>query len=88
MFSLGYFVLRKILRICHQQHITSIADFISARYGGSRVLAGLVSIIAVIGILPYISLQLKAVASSYELIEQWQPSCLLFQLRKVGQEKF
>jgi len=77
MFSLGYYVLRKILRICHQQHITSISDFISARYGGSRVLAGLVSIIAVIGILPYISLQLKAVGSSYGLIEQYSNSQMM-----------
>jgi len=77
MFSLGYYVLRKILRICHQQHITSISDFISARYGGSRILAGLVSIIAVIGIMPYISLQLKAVASSYDLIGQYSNSQMI-----------
>jgi len=77
MFSLGYLVLLKILTICHRQHITSISDFISARYGGSRILAGLVSIIAVIGIMPYISLQLKAVASSYDLIGSYSGSSML-----------
>jgi hypothetical protein len=46
----------------HQQanRITSLADFIASRYGKSALLGGLVTVIAVIGILPYISLQLKA----------------------------
>jgi Na+/proline symporter len=51
-------MLRKILRIAKTQHITTIADFISARYGKNQTLAGLVTVIAVIGIMPYISLQL------------------------------
>lgn len=76
LFLGGYYLLLKIVRICHQQHITSIADFISARYGGSRLLAGMVSIIAVIGILPYISLQLKAVSASYDLVGDYSSSTL------------
>ena len=43
-------------------NITSIADFVAARYGKSQLLAGLVTVIAVVGVLPYIALQLKAVA--------------------------
>ncbi|UOQ77056.1 hypothetical protein MUN84_21790 [Hymenobacter sp. 5516J-16] len=31
----AWLVLRKIIRICRQQRLTSIADFISARYGKS-----------------------------------------------------
>ena len=46
----------------------SLADFISSRYGKSAVLGGLVTVIAVVGIVPYIALQLKAVASSLETI--------------------
>ena len=65
MFALGWVVLRKMIRISKVNRITSIADFISSRYGKSHLLGGLVTIIAVIGIMPYISLQLKAVASSY-----------------------
>lgn len=53
----------KMLRISKAQRLTSIADFIAARYGKSQFLAGLVTIIAVIGIVPYIALQLKAVSS-------------------------
>jgi len=64
-------LLRKIVRISKTQHITTIADFISARYGKDQALAGMVTVIAVIGITPYISLQLKAVSSSFELLRHY-----------------
>ena len=53
--------MRKIIRISKANRITSLADFVSSRYGKSALLAGLVTVIAVIGVLPYIALQLKAV---------------------------
>lgn len=56
-----YMLLRKLVLISKNQHITSIADFISARYGKSPVLAVIVTFLAVFGIVPYISLQLKAI---------------------------
>jgi hypothetical protein len=68
MFALGWIVLRKMIRISKVHRITSIADFISSRYGKSHMLGGLVTIIAVIGIMPYISLQLKAVSSSFSVL--------------------
>ena len=68
MFALGWVVLRKMIRISKVNRITSIADFVSSRYGKSHLLGGLVTIIAVIGIMPYISLQLKAVASSFVVL--------------------
>jgi len=58
----------KIIRICKLNRITSIADFISSRYGKSSRLGGLVALIAVIGTTPYISLQLKSIATSFEII--------------------
>lgn len=61
-------VLVKMLHIAKAQRITSIADFIAARYGKSALLAGLVTVIAVIGVVPYIALQLKAVAASLEVL--------------------
>ncbi len=67
-FALGWIVLRKMIRISKVHRITSIADFISSRYGKSHMLGGLVTIIAVIGIMPYISLQLKAVSSSFNVL--------------------
>ena len=68
---LWWFVLRKMLRVAKQARITSLADFIASRYGKSALLGGLVTVIAVIGILPYISLQLKAVASSFQIVFQY-----------------
>ncbi|MCM8594510.1 sensor histidine kinase [Accumulibacter sp.] len=66
--ALGGFLLLKMIRIVKANRITSIADFISSRYGKSHLLGGLVTIIAVVGIIPYISLQLKAVTSSVSLL--------------------
>ena len=68
MFAAGWFVLRKIIRISKTYRITSIADFIASRYGKSPTLGGLVTIMAVIGIIPYISIQLKAISKSFLLI--------------------
>ncbi|UYG09285.1 sensor histidine kinase [Halomonas sp. M4R1S46] len=62
---LAPFVIRKMVRIATAQRITSIADFISARYGKSAGLGALVALIALIGITPYIALQLKAITLSY-----------------------
>jgi Na+/proline symporter/nitrogen-specific signal transduction histidine kinase len=71
MIALWWVVMRKILRISKQNRITSLADFIASRYGKSALIGGLVTVIAVIGILPYISLQLKAISSSYSILVQY-----------------
>ena len=70
-FILGWFILRKITRISKANRITSIADFIASRYGKSALLGGLVTVIAVVGIMPYISLQLKAVSTSFTMLLQY-----------------
>jgi Na+/proline symporter/CheY-like chemotaxis protein len=57
-------LLRRIIRLAKSQNITSVADFIAARYGKSQAVAATVASIAMIGSVPYIALQLKAVASS------------------------
>ena len=64
IFALGYPVLQRIVHISKAESITSIADFIGARYGKSQSVAALATLIAVIGIIPYIALQLKAVSIS------------------------
>jgi len=61
-------LLRRVIRLAKSQNITSIADFIAARYGKSQAVAAFVALIAIIGSIPYIALQLKAVASSLETI--------------------
>src|SRR5262249_51369143 len=63
--------LRRIIRISRRNRITSLADFVSARYGKSAALGGLVTVIAVLGIVPYIALQLKAISNTFELIRRY-----------------
>lgn len=71
MAATWWFVLRKIVRISQRNRLNSIADFIASRYGKSALLGGLVTVVAVIGILPYISLQLKAVSTSYAVLRNY-----------------
>ena len=71
MAALWWYVLLKMVRISKAHRITSIADFIASRYGKSHLLGGLVTIIAVLGIVPYIALQLKAISASFSTILQY-----------------
>ena len=64
MFTLGMPILKRIVTLAKAEKLTSIADFMAARYGKSPTVAALVALIAVIGTIPYIALQLKAVSSS------------------------
>src|ERR1044071_8297111 len=61
-------LLRRVIQLAKSQNITSIADFIAARYGKSQAVAATVACIAIVGSVPYIALQLKAMASSLETI--------------------
>ncbi len=63
MFTLGFPILRRVARLAKAERITSIADFIGARYGKSQGAAAVVTLIAVVGTIPYIALQLKAVST-------------------------
>jgi Na+/proline symporter/signal transduction histidine kinase len=71
MAALWWYVMLKIIRISKQNRITSIADFIASRYGKSQALGGLVTIIAVVGIIPYIALQLKAISNTFFIVLQY-----------------
>src|SRR3954462_403636 len=61
-------LLRRVIQLAKSQNIISIADFIGARYGKSQAVAATVACIAIVGSVPYIALQLKAMASSLETI--------------------
>ena len=71
MAALWWYVMLKIIRISKQNRITSIADFVASRYGKSQMLGGLVTIIAVVGIIPYIALQLKAISGTFLIVLQY-----------------
>jgi PAS domain S-box-containing protein len=61
----GWPALAKIIRLAKRHNVTSIADFLAARYGKSRAVAVAVTLIATIGVLPYIALQLQAVSTTF-----------------------
>ena len=63
-----WWILRKIIRIKNFHRISSIADFISARYGRSKSLAAIATLVALVGIMPYVALQLKSVTSTFAVI--------------------
>jgi Na+/proline symporter/signal transduction histidine kinase len=68
MALLWWFVLRKTVRIAKAGNIRSIADFLGARYGHSTLLGAVVAVVAVVGITPYIALQLKAISQTFEVL--------------------
>ncbi|MFC4667005.1 ATP-binding protein [Seohaeicola nanhaiensis] len=65
--------LRKLVRIGRSQRVTSIADLISARYGKSNALAICVTLLAVIGVTPYIALQLQSITLSFSIFAEADP---------------
>ena len=68
MIALGWVLLRKMIRISKANRITSLADFVASRYGKSTALGGVVAVIAVVGIVPYIALQLKAISNTFDIL--------------------
>lgn len=77
VFVLWSIIWVKIIRICKVHRITSIADFIASRYGKRAGLGGLVTVIAVVGTMPYISLQLKSIATSFRILVSSSETALL-----------
>ncbi len=72
MFTLGYPLLRRLIEVSKRNSLTSVADFIAARYGNDPLIAALATMISVLAVLPYIALQLKAVAQSFAVLAPQQ----------------
>ena len=73
LMPIWWIILRKIIRISKLQRLSSIADFISARYGKSTSLGVLTTLVCVLVIIPYISLQLKAISTSFLYLSSHTP---------------
>lgn len=58
---------RRLVRLKHRHRLTSLADYVSARYGKSRAIAAFITAALVVGIVPYLALQLKAVTASFTM---------------------
>jgi len=70
-------ILQKIIRISRLNNVSSIADFISLRYGNSRFLGALVTFICLAAILPYIALQLKAISETFHVVTKTSENSLV-----------
>ena len=68
VFTLGYKLIERMIALSKSEKITSIADFLASRYGKNAWVAALAAVIAVIGTVPYIALQLKAISDSVTLM--------------------
>ncbi|MGO6742185.1 hybrid sensor histidine kinase/response regulator [Rhizobium ruizarguesonis] len=64
VFTLGMPLLRRIIELAKAEKLTSVADFVAARYGKNSTVATIVALISLIGAIPYIALQLKAISST------------------------
>ncbi|MBU4538044.1 MAG: ATP-binding protein [Weeksellaceae bacterium] len=72
------YINSKIVRISRVNKISSIADFISLRYGNSRFLGALVAIVCMLAVIPYIGLQIKAISETFHLITSTENSNNIF----------
>ena len=63
----GGITLKKIIEVKNNFRLTTIADLVSARYKRSQAIAALVTIICILGIVPYIALQLKSIITTFTL---------------------
>jgi Na+/proline symporter/signal transduction histidine kinase len=71
MFGFGWPLVARVARIAHAQNTTSLADFLAARYGKSEAVAATVALISVIGVVPYIALQLRAISATLAMGFGW-----------------
>jgi signal transduction histidine kinase/Na+/proline symporter/CheY-like chemotaxis protein len=84
LYVFGAGILVRLVRQVRESNATSLADYIATRLGKDGWLAAVVTLVAMLGIVPYIALQLKAVAMSFALLVRedalqvpaWQDSAL------------
>ncbi|MEP0175106.1 MAG: PAS domain-containing hybrid sensor histidine kinase/response regulator [Paraglaciecola sp.] len=80
VYLFGYRFIFKLTLVSKKQHITTIADFISSRYGKRQLVALLVTIIALLATIPYVALQLKAIGAAFQIVTKQENSELIVML--------
>jgi Na+/proline symporter/signal transduction histidine kinase len=63
-----WWIVRKLVRLKNTQHVTSLPDVLALRYGKSQVVALLASAVLVVGLIPYIALQLKTMIATLSIV--------------------
>ncbi|MCL8537591.1 ATP-binding protein [Chryseobacterium gallinarum] len=64
------YINTRIIRISRVNKISSLADFIALRYGNSRSLSAIITIVCLLAIVPYIGLQIKAISETFHLVTE------------------
>jgi Na+/proline symporter len=77
VYVFGFRFIQKLTLVSKKQHIITIADFISSRYGKRQTVALVVTIIALLATIPYVALPLKAIGSAFQLVSEQQDSELI-----------
>ncbi|MFT4807781.1 MAG: Na+/proline symporter [Paraglaciecola sp.] len=77
VYVFGFRFIQKLTVVSKKQHIITIADFISSRYGKRQTVALVVTIIALLATIPYVALPLKAIGSAFQLVSEQQDSELI-----------
>ncbi|GAC15776.1 hybrid sensor histidine kinase/response regulator [Aliiglaciecola lipolytica] len=83
VYIFGYRFIYKLVLVSKRQNITTIADFISSRYGKRQTVALLVTFIALLATIPYMALQLKAIGSAFQLVTEQQHSEVIVLIASV-----
>ncbi|GAA6183606.1 PAS domain-containing hybrid sensor histidine kinase/response regulator [Aliiglaciecola sp. NS0011-25] len=83
VYLFGYRFIYKLILVSKRQNITTIADFISSRYGKRQTVALLVTFIALLATIPYMALQLKAIGSAFQLITEQEHSEVIVLIASV-----
>lgn len=68
IFLLGPSLLKRLVSFCRAEGVTSLPDLLEVLYGKGWTLGALATIVMVIGVTPYIGLQLKAVGYTFDLL--------------------
>ena len=66
--TIGWIVIRKMIRVSKEYGLTSVSDFISFRYGSSYAIGAVVAVLSLIMVTPYVALQLIAISTSLDIL--------------------
>lgn len=64
----GWVALRRAVRAARRERVATVGDFLASRYGHSALLGALVAVVALVGLVPYVALQFRAIATSFAVL--------------------
>ena len=77
LYLFGYRLIVKLIKVSKRQHVTTIADLVSSRYGKRQMVALMVTLIVLLAAIPYISLQLQAISAAFTLVSGAENAALV-----------